>query len=194
MTQSVLQTPFPLSRGTHVADTLRSVLSWFLVFTKPAGEETARVNLERQGYRTYYPRLLRHCLRRGCWVEQVVSLFPRYLFVQVDTALQSLAPVHSTVGVTNVVRFGSESTVVPDAVVETLIRREDPQSGLHRLGESRPLIPGARVSIVAGAFEGLDGIFERDDGGERVIVLLKLLGRKTPVRMPAGFVMPGSAR
>jgi transcriptional antiterminator RfaH len=194
MTQSVLQTPFPLSRGTHVADTLRSVLSWFLVFTKPAGEETARVNLERQGYRTYYPRLLRHCLRRGCWVEQVVSLFPRYLFVQVDTALQSLAPVHSTVGVTNVVRFGSESTVVPDAVVATLIGREDPQSGLHRLGEPRPLIPGSRVSIVAGAFEGLDGIFERDDGGERVIVLLKLLGRKTPVRMPAGFVMSGSIR
>lgn len=169
------------------------MLRWFLVFTKPAGEETARVNLERQGYRTYYPRLLRHCLRRGCWVEQVVSLFPRYLFVQIDTTSQSLAPVHSTLGVTNVVRFGTESTVVPDAVVENLIGRADPESGLHHLGPSRPLVPGARVSIVGGAFEGLDGIFERDDGGERVIVLLTLLGRKTPVRMPAGFVLPGAA-
>jgi len=172
---------------------LQSLLQWFLIFTKPSGEETAEKNLERQGYHVYYPRLLRPALRRGHWIERIVSLFPRYLFVQLDTARQSLAPVRSTLGVANVVRFGSEIAVVNDHIVDGLIRRADPQSGLHRLAGARPFEPGCPVSIVAGAFEGLDGIFERDAGNERVVVLLKLLGQSTPVRIPAGFVMPGCA-
>src|SRR5688500_1239434 len=112
MTEIALQTAIVPACSGHVTGTLRSVWRWFLVCTKPAGEQTAKLNLGRQGYRTYYPRLMRQALRRGRWVEQVVSLFPRYLFVQIDTTLQSLAPVHSTIGVTGIVRFGTESTVV----------------------------------------------------------------------------------
>lgn len=58
--------------------------SWFLVRAKPGGEEIAKANLERQGYRVYYPRLLCPTLYRGRWIDHIASLFPRYLFVQVD--------------------------------------------------------------------------------------------------------------
>lgn len=164
-------------------------LRWFLVFTKPSSEQTAQTNLERQGYRVYYPRLLRPSLHRGRWVDRIVSLFPRYLFIQLDTARQSLAPVRSTLGVANIVRFGSESTVVPNAILDDLILRADPESGLHRLSVSRPFEPGSRVRVVTGAFEGLDGVFEREGGSERVVVLLDLLGQYTPVRIPSRFVV-----
>jgi transcriptional antiterminator RfaH len=163
-------------------------LHWFLVFTKPAGEQLAKTNLERQGYGVYHPRLLRPTLHRGRWVERVVSLFPRYLFVQLDAAHQSLAPVRSTLGVANIVRLAQQATVVPSHVVDGLMRRADPVTGLHRLSRSRPLEPGSRVKVIAGAFEGLDGIFECQGGGDRVIVLLKLLGHDTPVRIPSEWV------
>lgn len=166
---------------------------WFLIFTKPAGEQTAKTHLERQGYRVYYPRVLCPVLRRGRWSERIVALFPRYLFVQLDTLRQSLGPVRSTVGVTSVVRFGHEAAPVPDTLVDDLIGRTDPDSGFHRLANSRRLEPGARVNVIAGAFEGLDGVFERAAGGDRVVVLLNLLGRTTPVRVHSGFVVPSAA-
>ena len=52
------------------------------------------------------------------------------------------------------------------------------------------LTSGSGVKITMGAFDGLEGIFEREAGAERVIVLLKLLGRDTSVRVPARFVIP----
>jgi len=172
---------------------VRSPPLWFLVFTKAGGEQIARVNLERQGYGVYYPRLTRTALYRGRWVERIVALFPRYLFVQMDPARQSLAPVRSTLGVVRIVSFGSEATAVPDAIVNTLKAREDPQTGLHRLAGAR-LQPGSPVKLTAGVFGGLEGVFECEIGNDRAIVLLDLLGRNTSVHVPSQFVVPAVAR
>jgi transcription antitermination factor NusG len=46
------------------------------------------------------------------------------------------------------------------------------------------------VRIGAGPFDGLEGIFQREDGAERVVVLLNLLGHDTPVRVPAEWILP----
>lgn len=170
-----------------------AMFRWFLVLTRPASEQLAKTNLERQGYRVYYPRLLRPSLQRGRWVERVVALFPRYLFLQLDAARQSLAPVRSTLGVANLVRFGSEARVVPDAIVDDLMRRADPESGLHRLSRARPFDRGDRVNIVAGAFEGMAGVYEREVGEERVVVLLKVLGHDATVRIPSRYVVANCA-
>lgn len=163
---------------------------WFLVLTKPSNENTAKTHLERQGYHVYYPRLLHPALHRGRWIDRIVSLFPRYLFVRLDASSQSLAPVRSTQGVANIVRFGAEAAVVPARIIDGLIRRADPQTGLHRLSESRPFQRGSAVRVVAGAFEGLQGIFERDIGSDRVVILLRLLGQESSVHVPARFVIP----
>jgi len=163
------------------------MLRWYLVLTKPASEETARMNLERQGYRVYFPRLQQRKLYRGRWIERISALFPRYLFLQLNIGQQSLGPVRSTLGVADAVRFGAEYAIVPAQVVDGLIERADPDSGLHHL--KLPLFtPGAAVRVIAGAFAGLEGIFERDNGTDRVVVLFKLLGREAPVSVPAGFV------
>jgi transcriptional antiterminator RfaH len=163
---------------------------WFLVLTKPVGEALAKTNLERQGYRVYYPRLSRACRQRGRWVERVVALFPRYLFVQVEVGQQSLGPVSSTLGVSCLVRSGTQPTIVPDGLVDELIGREDPQSHLHRLAGERGFARGTPVRVVGGSFDGVEGVFEREDGASRVVVLLRLLGREAPVQIPACFVMP----
>ena len=159
---------------------------WFLVFTKPSAEAKAKENLERQGYRVYYPRLRYPRLFAGRWMERIVALFPRYVFVQL-TAGQSLAPVRSTFGVAAVVRFGPGYAVVPDAILDGLREREDPISGLHRL--NRAFGVGAAVRVIAGTFACLDGVFEREAGDERIVVLLSLLGQHTRVQIPAQFVV-----
>jgi transcriptional antiterminator RfaH len=192
--------PFDDKNGSDAGDPAcqhsgsRPGLRWFLVFTKPLGEKIAQVNLERQGYRVYYPRLLHPSLYRGHWVERIVSLFPRYMFLQLDTAWQSLGPVRSTVGVANVVQSGREFTIVPDDIVERLMLRADPTSGLHKLDGVARFHRGAKVNVIAGPFEGLDGIFEREAGEDRVVIMLKLLGQDATVRVSSRYVVPAASR
>jgi transcription antitermination factor NusG len=84
----------------------------------------------------------------------------------------------------------------PDEEIATLIVRSDPD-GVIRLSSCltpqavirRSFEPGAHVSITDGpfrGFEGLHGMSTRD----REMVLIELLGRKTTVGVPAGFVLP----
>ncbi len=166
---------------------LRLARRWVLALAKPSSEEVARTNLERQGYGVYYPRLLQRMVYRGRETARIIPLFPGYLFVQLDTAKQTSAPVRSTLGIVDLVRFGSEPASVPDSIVEDLRARADAETGLHRLNACA-LERGAAVSVGSGVFAGLDGVFEREVGEQRVIVLLSLLGRETAVRIPSDSI------
>jgi transcriptional antiterminator RfaH len=177
------------SISTIEADRTLSPLRWHLVFTKASGENTAKLNLERQGYQVYLPRMCRKVLKRGAWRETISALFPRYLFVQLNAAMQSLAPIRSTLGVTQVVRFGSEYLPVPPAIIADLINRED-QRGLHRLSFGSVFKPGAAVRVISGVLGGMEGIFEREDANDRVTILLSLLGRETCIGLTAADIAP----
>lgn len=167
---------------------------WYLIYTKPGCETVAQLNLERQGYHLYFPRLLRQ--PRGARGGDAVidALFPRYLFLNLDVGREAMGPVRSTLGVASIVRFGFDYAVVPDFVVEGLKAKADPASGLHRLREMPSLRPGSGLRIVAGVFDGLEGVFLRESAEERVVVLLDLLGQRTSVEVPSRFVRPEGVR
>jgi transcriptional antiterminator RfaH len=166
------------------------VLRWYLIHTKPSGEIVAQTNLGQQGYEVYLPRIVQPVRHAGRWRDRIVALFPRYLFVRLREGCQTLGPVRSTVGVASVVRFGSNYAVVPDPIVHDLQARADPESGLHRMSPPAAFTPGSPVKITMGPFDGLQGVFEREVGADRVVVLLKLLGQDASVRVPARFILP----
>lgn len=164
-------------------------MRWYLIHTKPKREGVAEVNLRRQGYQVYHPRLLRPTRIRGRWVDRVTALFPRYLFLRVAVGYQTMGPVRSTLGVANIVRFGHDYSVVPDAIVDNLRMRADAESGLHRLDTHAPYKPGSTVKITAGVFDGLEGVFQRESGDDRVVLLLRLFGQDTTVQLPAALAL-----
>jgi transcriptional antiterminator RfaH len=169
------------------------VLRWYLIHTKPAAEAVAQANLDRQGFEVYFPRLQQPTLRRARWKDAIVALFPRYLFLRLNEGQQALGPVRSTTGVASVVRFGANYAVVPDQVIRELRARADPESGFHKLSSRLPFRRGTAVRIAVGPFSGLEGLFEREAGEDRVVVLLNILGRDAAVRLAAGFVVPHPA-
>ena len=152
-------------------------LSWYLIHSKPRQEKVALENLERQGYPCYLPVLRIEKLRRGALVVLDEPLFSRYLFVQLDTdsSARSWTPIHSTRGVSRLVRFGVEPARVDDALVAYL--RQQQAQEVTRLFE-----PGQRVQVIEGAFAGVEGVFQIDDGQARAMVLIELLSRQ--VRLP----------
>lgn len=163
---------------------------WYTVFCKPRGEQTAEANLDNQGYTVYLPRLLTQKRRAGKWVDLIEPLFPRYLFLKPRNAAQSLAPVRSTLGVANVVRFGMQPALVSDGLIEDLRAREDSVAGLRVHRNAFKL--GDTVKFMDGPFFGLEAIFSKETGAERVIVLLQLLGKMNSLTVDRRWLAPAA--
>jgi transcriptional antiterminator RfaH len=162
--------------------------TWFVVHSKPRQESEAQRQLERQGYPVYLPRLCLPRLRRARWHDVTEPLFPRYLFVGLNVGEQSLAPIRSTRGVACVLRFGDHYAEVPATLLDTLRQRANPE-GLHTLNTA-PFHPGARVRIVAGPFEGLEAVFDKESGPDRARVLLEVLGSTTAMTLAKAHMVP----
>jgi transcriptional antiterminator RfaH len=160
---------------------------WYAVCCKPRQEVVAEENLQRQGFHVYLPRIRIRQRRRGQWIDAVEVLFPRYIFIRVDPLRRSTATVRSTRGVVGLVRFGGKPALVPDAVMDALLQREDAATGLHQ--DKRPqLSAGEPVKLVDGPLAGMEGIFTQHDGHKRVIVLLELLGKANKVTVSRDWV------
>ena len=150
--------------------------SWYLVYAKPRQEALAQANLERQRYGVYLPkvRLLRR--RRGRQEAVVEPLFPRYLFIHLDTQSDNWGPIRSTFGVAALVRFGAEPAQVPDELVAHL-KAQEGQDGLHEWAEPKIKV-GDRVRVAEGPLKGYEGILLAKNGQERVMLLLEMLGKE----------------
>ncbi len=154
---------------------------WFVVNTKPGAEKLAQTHLERQGFTVYLPRMikkLRHQRRPVAPVE--VPLFPRYLFVQIDLAVDAWHCINNTIGVARLVSFGKLPSAVSHRVIDEIRQRED-EDGIVRLSRMHRFKQGDQVAIVEGALMDRTGIFQCETDKERVIVLLNLLGREISV-------------
>lgn len=156
---------------------------WFAVVTKPRAEAIAFDNLQRQGYTCLWPRVRRSLRDAKGMRERVECLFPNYLFLRADPETESLAPVRSTRGALGLVRFGSLPARVPEAVIEQIQSRLDPEDGLVRL-DSPAWVPGTPVRISEGPLSGIAAIFLSEDGMDRVRMLVELLGSVREVVLP----------
>ncbi|RQW28139.1 transcription/translation regulatory transformer protein RfaH [Rhodobacteraceae bacterium CH30] len=157
--------------------TIVSQLVWYLVHTKPRQEDKALLNLEQQGYPCYLPLCNVEKLRRGKAVLVREPLFPRYLFIRLDSSQsgKSWAPIRSTLGVSTLVQFGGLAAKVEDELIHTLKEHEQasPCAALFN--------PGEVVHIANGPFAGLEAIYQCSEAEHRSIVLLELLHKR--VRM-----------
>lgn len=160
---------------------------WFVVHTHAHGEELARTHLERQGFEVYLPRYRkqRRHARRTDWVA--TPLFPRYLFVGLDTAEKRWRTLRSTVGVSSLVCQGDQPIPVSDRIIDGIRARED-VTGFVAMLEKPSLRHGDKVRIVGGPLAETEAIFECRVDAQRVAVLLRLLGRETRVRVSANLV------
>ncbi|WP_067563850.1 transcriptional activator RfaH [Halofilum ochraceum] len=163
--------------------------AWYLVHTKPARETTAAEHLERQGFAAFLPRIRRQIRHAGRWRERVEAMFPRYLFVRLDTDVDNWAPINATIGVSRLVRFGNRPSVVPAGLIEDLRARADGENivAIESAGEFQP---GRRVRVVDGPFAGLEGIVQAKSARDRVDLLLAIVGQGATTRLSTHHLVP----
>ena len=151
--------------------------SWYLVYTKAKGENLAQQNLDRQGFTTYLPLMKRNKRIRGKYRPIIEALFPRYLFIRLDTKSDNWMPIRSTIGVSNLVRFGTTPAQVPQSLVDELTLYND-VAGV-RVEPEKAYERGDEIEFIEGAMSGYRAIFEKYVSAERIAVLLDIVGKHT---------------
>lgn len=155
---------------------------WYVVQSKPRQAHRAEVNLARQGYVVYHPRILRERVRHGKRQAAEESLFTNYLFIQLQRWVDNWSPLRSTFGVCRLVSFGSEPIPVPDELIAAIRNRllsPSIQPVFH---------PGQGVRVAEGPFKGLTAIFSSYDGADRARILIEMLGRPIQIGLPLSTV------
>jgi transcriptional antiterminator RfaH len=157
-------------------------MDWYVIYTKPRQELRALVNLEAQGYTCYLPQLKKQKLLRGRLEIVKEPLFPRYLFICLDSSQsgKSWGPIRSTLGVSHLVTFGSE----PARIDVTFIQLLQQHAQNIEMRPDKIFQAGDRILINEGPFSGIEAIFEIDDGESRAMVLIDLLSKSTRLKIP----------
>jgi len=156
---------------------------WIVARAKPRQEGLAQDNIRRQGHTCYIPRFReRVVVGRNQRVElRIRSLFPGYIFVQIEGVWRWLT---GTYGVSGVIQIGDNPAVLPVKIVPGLKAREDPDGFIVLPGAVKAprFRNGQRVRVTEGPFQDrLGSISQESTVHERVSVLLDLLGRRVPV-------------
>lgn len=162
---------------------------WFCLRTQPKHEKLAAQFLRTHaGLEVFSPvvRYQRATMTGKKWFEE--ALFPCYIFARFPYRTHFRLAA-SAMGVTKIVGFGGQPSVVDDRVISEL--REFVRD--NEIIEISPEIrPGDEVTVLDGPFKGLRAVVTRVmPAKERVAVLLELLGTQREVEVTAQRVVPG---
>lgn len=158
-------------------------LNWYLIMTKPRNEARAYENLMRQGYHCYLPKIGIEKIRNRQVVINQEPLFPRYLFVQLSSTEQNWIPIRSTLGVSNMVRFGSEFAKIPPSVIADI-------ENFAVAHEEEIFTPGEKLIITSGPFKGIEAEFKLMDGDSRAFVLIEMLNKIQTIKVSVAEIAP----
>lgn len=158
---------------------------WYVVYTKPRGEDTARDHLERRKISVFLPRIREYHYSSRGRVAKVKPLFPNYLFARMAYPEDYYTVIWAK-GVRRVVDNGSEPIPLNDSIVD-FFRRQCEENGFIR--PSPNLLIGDMIRVRNGPLEGLIGIIDgtMDEKG-RVKVLLNFLKEGARVEIPCSFL------
>tara|TARA_B110000971_G_scaffold148716_1_gene152038 strand:- start:56 stop:544 length:489 start_codon:yes stop_codon:yes gene_type:complete len=142
---------------------------WYVIYTKSRKEKIALQNLNAQGYDAHLPLIKLEKIIRNKKAIAEEPLFPRYLFIRLDEqASQDWSPIRSTIGVSQMVKFGNLLAQLSDEVMQMLLN-------VNAQVVTESISSGDPVRIEEGPFKGSEALFSHFDGDERAVLLLNIL-------------------
>jgi transcriptional antiterminator RfaH len=162
-------------------------LRWYVAYAQPGRERLAVAHLSRQGFVTYLPQIRRVISHARRTQEVLRPLFPRYVFLRLSLGVQRWRPVLGTTGVSTLIMDGERPRAVSHGIIETFLAADDGAGGFDFAGR---LKPGGGVQFVSGPLLGALGQLVSMGEGDRVKVLLDLLGSFRVVEADARELAP----
>ena len=149
---------------------------WFAIQVKPNRHDVAKINLERQGFHVFAPKLVTSKPGKKPQPSNKL-LFPGYVFMQATNDPVTWRKAGNTFGVLRLVSgLGSLPAVLPEGFVESIKANCGPTDAYHPRDN---LSLGDNVRVISGPFQGMIAEVAILSNSERVGLLLEIVGRVT---------------
>jgi transcriptional antiterminator RfaH len=170
-----------MPKSETISSPFLSVSYWYLATAKPRQESRAVENLENQQIQAFCPTVKVEKLRRGKKEIVTEALFTGYLFINLSPQDALWHKVRSTRGIRGWVRFAGEVAKIPDKLVTSLIQANfEPELQLVISHFNK----GQAIRVLSGPFAGLKGIYDKEDGELRSMILVNFLGQTNHLKIP----------
>ena len=157
---------------------------WLLVYTKAKEEQRAKKNLENQGFEIFLPMIAFAKLNQSKSITLKV-MFPRYLFVKINTELDKWNRIKSTRGVSHLVVFGPRLAEIPNQVIAYLKSGADENDIFRQKITRQEFQKGDKLVIEKGMFKDKEATFLAKKSKERVSILLSFVNHLITADIPA---------
>ena len=160
---------------------------WILVYTKAQEEQKAKRNLQNQGFEIFLPMIAFVKLNQSKSII-LKAMFPRYLFVKINTELDKWNRIKSTRGVSHMVVFGQRLAEIPNQVIAYLKSGADENDIFRQKITKQEFQKGDKLVIEKGMFKDKEATFLAKKSKERVRILLRFVNHLITADIPASDV------
>lgn len=159
-------------------------MNWYVVYIKHNKEFQAIHELEKRGFKTFYPKFFEG--------EKLKPLFPKYLFVQFDLDDMSWKHINGLRGVEHIVGVSGDFIPhVPSVFIQELMNKE--KDGVvdvrYAVKKIVKFTPGQKLKVKGILGADLVGRY-CSHTDERITLFLSLLGRKNKVDLKIDEISP----
>ena len=149
------------------------VKKWLIAQIKPNSYNLAIRNLERQGFKTFLPKMEITQRQKNKFIVKNVYVFPGYMFVCFDPDIISWTKINSTYGVSKILTFNKKPSEISSDFILALKNRYEINSNPTR---KETLKQGDSIKFFSGPFADVIAKVESVDENNRIWVLLEAMG------------------
>ena len=153
---------------------------WFVAQIKPNSYDSATLNLERQGFETFLPKMETTERKKNKFLVKNDYVFPGYMFVCFDPHIISWTKINSTYGVSKILAFNKKpSEISSDLILELKIKYEINSNPTQK----ENLQKGDSIKFYTGPFTELIAKIESVDEKNRIWILLESMGGRQRLKL-----------
>ena len=152
-------------------------MAWLVVVAQWGRQAVALESLSQNGFAPYCPKHKTTMWVHGQRTVKIGYLFGRYFFIKL---IEKWKEAMGLRGVAGILMCGEEPSKVSDNVIKEIKSREgyDGYIKMEVLDKRVRYRKGQKVRMKRAHLFGIEGIFDRYYGGERVKILLNILNRR----------------
>ncbi len=160
---------------------------WFAVYTRARAEKKVYAELRQQGIESFLPlqRKLRRWSDRKKWVE--VPMISGYCFVRITR--KEYDQVLYNANVVRYVTFEGKAAVIRDNQIDFLKRMLHQTDAEVEVSHEK-LVPGQKVEVIAGPFNGMMGELVESRGKHRFILRIEQIETVFAIEIPQADLVP----
>ena len=154
---------------------------WYVIYTKANNELLAIKKLKKENYNVYCPMYL-SVVKHARKIRKILKpFFPGYLFIRLDIEKDSWISINYMIGVKKLLDDGKFPIALDQGIIDEILSLQNNQGFIDNV-ELDLFKINQEVIVNDGPFQGLKGTFKGLSAGQRVEVLLNMLGRKLTVK------------